>query len=373
VKIGFDAKRLFNNFTGLGNYSRFVVKALCDSFPGHEYVLYSPKVRPHPETDFFKQTKSIQIKTPQGIDSKLSSVWRSYSLGSIAGKDGVQLFHGLSNELPLTKPKGLKTIVTIHDVIFKRYPQFYNPIDRLIYEWKFKKACVLADEIVAVSNQTAQDVVNFLGADEKKINVIYQGCHPIFEQKVSAEQIDSVKKKYQLPENFILNVGTIESRKNALLLLEALYLMKEKIPVVIVGRPTAYQETLNTYIEQNHLSKWVTFIHKASFQDLPLIYRAANLFVYPSLFEGFGIPIVEAISCGLPVITSRGSCFAEAGGRDCWYVDSKNAEELRTVIEEVLSNDENVIQRKERSMQYIQRFQPKVIADELMNLYLKLT
>jgi glycosyltransferase involved in cell wall biosynthesis len=372
VKVGFDAKRLFNNFTGLGNYSRFVVKALCESYPANEYFLYSPKVRQNPETDFLQQAKTIEIKTPHGIDSKLSSVWRTYSLGNVAGKDGVQIFHGLSNELPLIKPKGLKTVVTIHDVIFKRYPQFYNPIDRLIYDWKFKKACDQADQIIAVSNQTAEDVIEFLGADQKKVNVIYQGCHPIFEQKVSQQQIEAVQKKYRLPGKFILNVGTIESRKNALVLLEALQLMKEKMNVVIVGRSTPYQGILNDYIEKNQLSKWVTFIHNAAFQDLPLIYRAANLFVYPSLFEGFGIPIVEAISCGVPVITSKGSCFSEAGGPDCWYVDSNNASELQTAIEEVLSNGEQVIQRKERSTQYIQRFQPKVIAGELMTLYSKL-
>jgi glycosyltransferase involved in cell wall biosynthesis len=372
VKIGFDAKRLFNNFTGLGNYSRFVVKALSEFYPENQYLLYSPKVKQHSDTLSFFDSPSIEIKTPSGLDSKFGGVWRSYGLGDLAHKDGVQIFHGLSNELPLTKPNGLKTVVTIHDVIFKRYPEFYNPIDRMIYDWKFRKACESADKIITVSSQTAQDVIHFLKADEKKVSVIYQGCHPFFTRGYSSEEIDKVKRKYQLPEKFILNVGTIESRKNALILLKALNFSKEKVPVVIVGRSTSYQKILNDYISQNQLSKWVKFIHEVPFEELSLIYRAASLFVYPSLFEGFGIPIIEAISSGVPVITSKGSCFSEAGGPDCWYVDSSDARELAFTIEKVLSNNREVIQRKERSTQFIKRFEPQVIAGELMNLYREL-
>ncbi len=369
MKIGFDAKRLFNNFTGLGNYSRFVVKALADHYPDNEYLLYSPKIKSSSDAEYFFHQKNIQLKKPDGLQAKLGGIWRSYSLGNVAAKDQVQLFHGLSNELPLTKPRGLKTIVTIHDVIYKRYPDFYKPIDRAIYDFKFKKACESADQIIAVSEQTASDVIEFLKADAKKVKVIYQGCHPVFKEKYSQEQIQSVKQKYNLPDKFILNVGTIESRKNALLILKALSLIKEKIKLVIVGRATSYQQELDQFIQSNNLIDQVQFIHKAAFTDLPLIYQSASAFVYPSFFEGFGIPIVEAIASGLPVITSKGSCFAEAGGADCWYIDPHQPEELATAISTVWLNGENIKQRVLRSQQYIQRFEPKVIATELMNVY----
>jgi len=369
MRIGFDAKRLFNNFTGLGNYSRFAVKALADYYPENEYLLYSPKIKSSTDAEYFFNKKKIELKSPSGLQAKAGSIWRSYSLGNVALKDRVQLFHGLSNELPTTKPKGLKTVVTIHDVIYKRYPDFYKPIDRLIYDYKFKTACESADKIIAVSEQTASDVIRFLNADEKKIQVIYQGCHPIFKQHYSGEQIQSVREKYKLPENFILNVGTVESRKNALLIIKALSLIQEKIQLVIVGRATAYQEELDQFIKSKKLGNQITFIHNASFIDLPLIYQSASAFVYPSFFEGFGIPIVEAIASGLPVITSKGSCFAEAGGPDCWYIDPAQPEELAVAIKEVIANDEKVKQRMAGSNEYIQRFEPKIIADDLMSLY----
>jgi glycosyltransferase involved in cell wall biosynthesis len=369
VKIGFDAKRLFNNYTGLGNYSRFVVNALSQNYPDNEYELYTPKLKSNPDTEYFLKEKNIRIKTPQGIAKKISSVWRSYALGDVAFKEGIKVFHGLSNELPVTKPAGLKTVVTIHDVIYKRYPQFYKPIDRAIYDWKFKKACEGADQIIAVSQQTADDVVKYLKADSKKVSVIYQGCHPNFKISYSHEQIHLVKQKYNLPDEFLLNVGTIESRKNALLILKALTFVKERIQLVIVGRPTSYKNELVKFMEENKMNDQVIFIHDAAFKDLPLIYRASNGFVYPSLFEGFGIPVVEAIASGIPVITSTGSCFAEAGGPDCWYINPNDAEALATAIQKVNTNDEEVRSRVAKSQEYIERFEPKVIAKKLMTLY----
>jgi len=373
VRIGFDAKRLFNNFTGLGNYSRFIVNALNEYHPENNYTLYTPRVKTNPDTEYFLNNSGIIIKSPEGLQKKFGSIWRSYSLGNVAGKDGVNLFHGLSNELPLTKPKGIKTVVTIHDVIFKRYPEFYKPIDRVIYDWKFKKACENADQIIAVSQQTANDVIEFLKADPSKVQTLYQGCHPMFKISYSREQVHLIKQKYGLPDEFILNVGTIESRKNTLIILKALAIIKERIQLVIVGRPTAYKDELTKFITENKLTDQVIFIPHAEFTDLPLIYQAANAFAYPSFFEGFGIPIVEAIASGIPVITSTGSCFSEAGGPDCWYVNPSQPEELAAAIQKVFINDEEVRQRVERSQQYIKRFEPKVIADNLTTIYKSLS
>jgi glycosyltransferase involved in cell wall biosynthesis len=369
VTIGFDAKRLFNNFTGLGNYSRFVVKALAESYRDEQYYLYSPKIKPHPETAFFSAAENITIRMPEGLNKTFSGFWRSYSLGHFAWRDGVQIFHGLSNELPASKPHKLRTVVTIHDVIFKRYPTFYKPVDRLIYDWKFKNACESADAIVAVSRQTADDVVKYLNADKKKISVIYQGCHPSFKVKWDKQKLQSIRQKFNLPNFYILSVGSIEPRKNVLLLLKALRILIEKVHVVIVGKPTAYKKELVAFIEESRLQPYVTFIHNASFEDLPAIYQLGSVFVYPSLFEGFGIPIVEAISSGLPVITSTGSCFAEAGGEGAWYINPASEEELAAALVEVLHSP-NLVQNRVKKMEaHIQQFEPSVIGEQLHALY----
>ena len=281
MRIGFDAKRFFNNFTGLGNYSRFVISALAESYPENEYNLYAPKVRTHPEVNSILQHPSIKTKQPSPLTSslKLGSVWRSYSLGRVAAQDGVQVFHGLSNELPLTKPKQLRTVLTVHDLIFKRFPEFYKPIDVQIYNWKMNRSCQSADKIIAVSKQTASDLIEFFHVDPSKIEVIYQGCHPNFIQAVTQTQLNEVRSRYNLPSEFVLNVGTIESRKNVLLLLQALKSLKSDLPVIVVGKATPYLKTVTDYVAANGLEKRVSFIHTAAFSDLPAIYRLAKVFV----------------------------------------------------------------------------------------------
>jgi glycosyltransferase involved in cell wall biosynthesis len=181
--------------------------------------------------------------------------------------------------------------------------------------------------------------------------------------------LKEVRLRYKLPSEFILNVGTIESRKNVLLVLQSLKSLKHDLQVVVVGRSTPYLKTLKDFITANGLEKRVHFIHDAAFADLPSIYTLAKVFVYPSVFEGFGIPIVEAISCGVPVITSEGSCFSEAGGPDCLYVDSKSPQQLANALEVVLSDEAKAKQMTVRSQTYIKQFEPKVIATNLINIY----
>jgi glycosyltransferase involved in cell wall biosynthesis len=359
VKIGFDAKRVFNNFTGLGNYSRFVIDGLLEHYPENQYVLYTPKIRQHPEVQ-----KYIGLEVRQPEKGTPGAWWRTFSIANDIKKDKLDVYHGLSNELPLRKPAGLKTVITVHDLIFLRFPEYYGFIDVSIYKWKLKRACESADVIVAVSRQTANDLKDFLGIDEKKLRVVYQGCHPQFYKRA-----EDVRKKYSLPDRFILYVGTIEKRKNAGLIIKALSRMKNKIPLVLVGRPTKYMAELQALIERYSLSDYVTFIHNASFTDLPGIYQSASLFVYPSVFEGFGIPIVEAIASGVPVITSNGSCFSEAGGSDCIYVNPSNYEELADSMTMVLENSSLRTTMVDGSRKYIERFAPDVIAGELVKIY----
>ncbi|HEX8059650.1 MAG TPA: glycosyltransferase family 1 protein [Cyclobacteriaceae bacterium] len=361
MRIGFDAKRVFNNFTGLGNYSRFVIDGLTEFYPDNQYFLYTPKIRQHPEVQ-----KYLDLDITQPEKGKIGSLWRTFSIADSIRKDKLDVYHGLSNELPLRKPAGTGMVVTVHDLIFMRFPEYYGIIDVNIYKWKLKKACESADVIVAVSRQTANDLVEFLHVDEKKLRVVYQGCHPQFYKKADAEE---VLKKYSLPDEYLLFVGTLEKRKNAGLILKALSKLKKNIPIVLVGKPTKYIADLEGIIKEHNLRDRVKFIHNAAFADLPAIYQASSLFIYPSVFEGFGIPIVEAIASGVPVITSNGSCFSEAGGPDCIYVNPSNSGELADAITMVLDNEGLRTTMTDASRNYINRFAPSVIAGELMKVY----
>ena len=373
--VGFEAKRIFANFTGLGNYSRFVVDALAHEYKDDQFLLYTPKLSTDPTVDKLRSLTNVEVRTPSKMISKLNlgSVWRSGILGNVAYKDGVDIFHGLSNELPFITNKKLRTVVTIHDLLFIRYPKHYGAFDVQIYHKKFRHACKVANRILAISEQTASDIQDFFGIEPEKIDVVYQGCDPRFVREYDPVDLEKIKVKYDLPDDFILHVGTVEPRKNALMILQALKILGKSmdLPLVIVGRPTPYKKVLQDYIRENKLSDQVRFLHYVDHKDLPLIYQLAMLFIYPSLFEGFGIPIVEALSSKVPVISSTGSCFSEAGGPDSIYVAPNQPEQLAHSITKVLGNASLAGEMAMKGFEYSQKFYPPQIAKKLMSVYEK--
>lgn len=372
LRIGFDAKRAFSNFTGLGNYARSTLKAITKYYTHNEYYLYTPRIPTKKQLDALELAANTDyhIRTPKPwFYKKYSSLWRSYGIMHDLLKDKLDIYHGLSHELPIGISK-IKTIVTIHDLIFLRYPNFYRFIDRNIYTLKFKYACKKANHIIAISEQTKKDIIHFFNIDEKKITIINPSVSPIFQKKYTQEEKDKVRKNYDLPESFLLNVGTIESRKNAALIIHALKQSTSTIPLIIIGKKTSYIENLKTTINDYQLKNRVKFIHDVNFTDLPLIYQMANIFIYPSFFEGFGIPIIEALHSGTPTIAAKGSCLEEAGGPDSLYIDPYNETELANAIDRVLSDTGLHQKMVNKGHEYAQRFNEDVIAEKLMNVYL---
>ena len=211
----------------------------------------------------------------------------------------------------------------------------YRFIDRTIYERKFSYSCETSDRIVAVSRQTADDIVEFFHISPDKIDVVYQGCNPVFNTEVPLIEKEILRMKYLLPKSFILYVGTIEERKNLLTLIKALHYGKIDMPLVVIGKPTPYLNKIIEFIERHSLIN-IIFCDIVQNQDLPGIYQLADLFVYPSIFEGFGIPILEALYSRVPVITSRASSMTEVGGDFTLYVDPNNVEEMAAAIKKVL-------------------------------------
>lgn len=376
MKIGFDAKRAFLNRTGLGNYSRFIIRTLTDFFPDNDYLLYTPGTgRIHTELQPIIQKKSVKVKIPSGAMTMpgLSAVWRSYSLIKSAGRDGVDIFHGLSNELPLAGSKKVRQVVTIHDLLFLRYPHLYNLIDLGIYKQKTKWACKTADKVIAISEQTAQDLIDFYHISSNKIEVVYQGCHPSFREEYDSYVLDRVASKYALPQDFILNVGTLEPRKNAMLILQAMAQLKNKLqlPLVLVGKATNYKEELIAYARKENLLGQLHFLHNVPFEDLPKIYQLSRMFIYPSVFEGFGIPILEALCSRVPVITSKGSCFAEAGGPHSIYINPNDPEELADAILRITNNPTMTTKMTIDGVAHSLAFEDERVAQNLMDVYRK--
>ncbi len=373
MKIGFDAKRAFFNQTGLGNYSRTLIQTLAKFHPEYQYWLYSPKNSDNPRLSEIRQFQNIKLRFPNNfVNKKVSALWRTSNILNNLKKDKIDIYHGLSHELPLSIEKtDIASVVTIHDLIFERFPKLYPYIDRKLYRWKFKSAAQRADRVVAISEQTKQDLVDFYEVDAEKIDVIYQSCAPIFYEKYDGEMKKKVRLKYNLPQNYILYVGSIIERKNLLTLVKAMHLLKNKldIPLVVIGNGGEYKNKIIQYIRKQHLEQNILFLNNVVFQELPCIYQLSNLFVLPSIFEGFGIPIIEAQHSGIPVITSQGSCFPEAGGKHSEYIDAFNEEELMQKIFKVLTDSEKQKYMKEEGYKYVEKFKEKNIGLQWIRLY----
>ncbi|MDR3652943.1 MAG: glycosyltransferase family 1 protein [Paludibacter sp.] len=367
MRIGFDAKRLFCNHRGLGNYSRDLIRILNQYYPENQYDLFTPEVK----IDFPINSQNTQIIQPSGIYKVLpSSIWRSIGIKSDIKKHGDDIFHGLSQELPIGIEKiPIKKVITFHDAIFIRYPELYPASYRKIFTAKNMQSCRISDKIIAISEQSRQDAIEFFKADPTKVEVVYQGCNNIFRQKATVEEKDQIKSKYNLPTDYLLFVGAIEPRKNLATILQAIYQEKIDIPLVVVGRQTNYTAELRELSIKLKLSNRVFFLHQVETKDLPAIYQLAQLFIYPSIFEGFGIPILEALCSETPVITSTGSCFEETGGEFSQYVDPQNAQEIGTAIVKVLQDLNLQKTMKKQGLIHAEKFTDDKIADNLMNLY----
>jgi glycosyltransferase involved in cell wall biosynthesis len=380
MKIGFDAKRAFHNTTGLGYYSRTLINLLSEYYPENEYFLFNPKT----SSKFnFSQPNVKEIK-PSGFPATLfRSAWRSKWVTKDVRNLGIDLYHGLSHEIPVGIDRtGARSIVTIHDLIHERYPDQYNPIDIKIYTAKYKYACKHADRIIAISEQTKQDIIDFYGVSSSKIDVCYQSCSPLFEQTVSEPDKKNIAWKYHLPEKFFLSVGTINERKNMLNVCKAMFLLRNdlNLPLVVIGRGSgSYYQKVKDFILQNNLEKKIIFLSEMDeaktdrtflqTEDLPGIYQLATAMLYPSFFEGFGAPIMEALWSGLPVITSNVSCMPEVGGDAAWYVNPASAEEIAEGMRKIYSDPALAASMKEKGWRHAQNFTPAVYVKNVMNVY----
>lgn len=375
MKIAYDAKRAFNNFTGLGNYSRFIIDAMAQTFKEDEHLLFTPKIAEHSDAETFLKHHKNKVQLPSGIwkAGSLQSSWRSSKIGKLAENAHSDVFHGLSNELPSGLSNKIKKVVTIHDLIFLRYPDFYPAIDRMIYKKKFKSACEKADQIIAVSEQTKSDIIEFFGTDANKIHVVYQGVHPLYTQDIKSQRMVYLLEQYHLMQPYFLYVGSIEERKNAEDLVRAFKLVLNAVDddllLLIVGKKTDYQERVEKAVQELQLEGNVRILNQVPFKNLPFLYKGALASVYPSSFEGFGIPVLESLMMRTPVVSGKGSSLVEAGGNHALYADPKNPEELaaqmlKMVSEKGLGN--NILHGVEI---HLEKFSPENIARQMKRVY----
>lgn len=383
MEIAFDAKRAYQNGTGLGHYSRTLISSLAAYYPKHHYYLCTPKLTTRYDISAFENITNI-VPT-RFFSKKMKSLWRSNWIKKDLLKKGIDLYHGLSHEIPVGIHKtGIKSLVTIHDLIFERNPEQYNKIDVQIYRQKFKYACNNADHIIAISRQTKEDVINFYNIAPEKISICYQSCNPAFAKMVTVSDKIRVKEYYHLPDHFFLYVGSVIERKNLLNICKALHLLNGKaaMPLVVIGDGGKYKSQVKQYIADNGLDKEVIFLsdtdtakNSAAFKtaaDFPAIYQLAEMLIYPSFFEGFGIPVLEALCSKTPVITSNISCLPEAGGDGAYYVDPYSPNEIAAAMMRLTGDKTLTDEMKQKGWLHAQKFTSAMCAEKVMEVYLRL-
>ena len=379
MKIGYDGKRAFQNKTGLGNYSRSLLSILNRYFPQLQYTIFVPKKTNLFDIDSYHNFQTIQ---PQNFFyKKLPSLWRRIGIVKQIDQAHLDIYHGLSNELPKNIEKlNIKTVVTIHDLIFERFPKTYHLDERYTHRWKIKRACKIADAVIAISEQTKNDLIELYGVTPQKITVCYQSCNPIFEKTISEIEKNNVKKKYQLPDQYFLFVSSITARKNLIAICRAMVILKDtlSIPLVIIGDGKIEKNEVKQLMKENGIEHRLLFLNEmsaakedsfTSAADFPAIYQQALALVYPSIFEGFGLPILEAMWSGLPVICSSVSSMPEVAEDAALYFSPEDTNQLAQHLQEIASDQQLVKILKDKGREQAKKFSTENYANQIIKIY----
>ena len=260
---------------------------------------------------------------------------------------------------------------TLHDLIFRFYPQTHKPLNRWFLTLMMPRFLRAVDAVIAVSDCTKRDAVRLYGLDEAKIKVIHEGVNPRF-CTAPPEAISVVRQKYGLPKDFILSVGTIEPRKNLTSLLEAYRVLRDRrgeCKLVIVGQKGWLYEGFFRRLRELGLKDEVIFPGFVPDEDLPALYSAADLFVFPSLYEGFGLPVLEAMACGAPVITSNTSSLPEVAGDAALLVDPTSIEALTHAMRNVLESKQLRDELSAKGYEQAAKFNWESAARETLAVY----
>jgi glycosyltransferase involved in cell wall biosynthesis len=369
--VGYDAKRIAVNRVGLGNYGRTLIRQLATTAPSNEYHLYSPVPF---DRELFDPSglPSVRLHAPASKPNMLRQHQLRYRhVAKQAVEDRLDLYHGLSHALPPRMP--CPTVVTMHDLIVMRHPEFYPAIDRWSYTRTIKQAVARADLILSVSEATKADLSELLAIPSERIVVTWQACDERFRCAVPQESLDRTRSKYGLPQRFVLSLGTIERRKNAVSLVRGFARVAnelEDVGLVFAGKGTRYLEEVQQAVVATGLRNRTFFLGFTATEDLPALYRLASLFAYLPLIEGFGIPVLEAMQCGTPSITSNRSSLREIGGEEASVlVDPQSEESIAEGLYRALRDDSAHQKLRAALPGRTQQFSPETVCRRVLEAY----
>jgi glycosyltransferase involved in cell wall biosynthesis len=373
MRIGLEGRVLTPRIGGIGRYAIRLVEALLDlsaqEAPDLELVIFTA-----PQTDRLVLREMQTTVCERFCRIKSTLLRSSVLLPAGVVLEHIDLFHGLDQSgIPFFFRTG-KSVVTLHDVIPLALPWAFPPRHRWVLTAALARVRRQADLVIVPSAAAAEDVVRYLNMDRQRITVIPMGCDARFQPMVNAARLVQLRRRYALPERYVLFVGTLEPRKNIALLLEAFSRLlaerpQDDIQLVVAGGKGWGDGRLIATMEALNIRRRVIFTGFVEDDDLPDLYRGAQMFVYPSLYEGFGLPVLEAMACGTPVITSNRSSLPEVVGDAALLIDPTRPDDLAAAMSAIMSNGALHEELRGKGLARAKEFTWEAVAHKTMDVY----
>jgi glycosyltransferase involved in cell wall biosynthesis len=357
---------------GVSRYIRYLLTQLAKEPREHTYTVFVngqetiDHLEPHPQITY------LSAPWPEARPASRIA-WEQFSLPTIIRQRQIDVLHSPVNVRPEWLPEQCASIVTLHDLAFLRFPHVFTPAKRLYHRTFTIRSLKHASMIITVSNSTKRDVNELVGIPYERIQTIYPCIDTRFSNVYKEEQIQTFREKYRLSDGFILYLGTLEPRKNILTLIDAYaqlrqtYQLREKL--VLAGGKGWLYDTIFEKVRQLGLEEDIVFPGFVSDSEQALWYQSAAVFAYPSLYEGFGIPVAEALSCGTPVVTSNVSSLPEAGAGLALCVDPQDINALSAALYRAITDQ----QLREKCIQLaptvIQQFSAHAMVEKTLAAY----
>ena len=367
MRIAIEAGTSWRNRAGTGIYVRNLFSAMEKVAPEHSYLYLAASAASTSATlDVSERSKVQRLMNGLG-----QMAWLQVSLPLQLRKSRASVFHAPAMIGPFWQP--CPAVFTVLDLAIIRYPQAFDPLWRWYTLVALQLALPRAEAVIAISESTRQDVIRYIGLPSDRVRVIYCGYDKGFRPIEDRELLAAVRLKFGLPERFILNVGTLEPRKNVPRLLEAFQRLKSEygIPhkLVIVGERGWRYDDIFRHVQQSRLEQEVIFTGHVDADDLPALYCAAELLAFPSLYEGFGLPLLEAMACGCPIVTSTVSSLPEVVGNAALCVDPYDARALAEAMAVLLLQPEKRAALVDRGFERAKLFSWEHAAAETVEIY----
>ncbi|HEX3032582.1 MAG TPA: glycosyltransferase family 1 protein [Bacillota bacterium] len=368
MKVGIDARAaIWYRGTGIGTYTYQLMRSLAGLRPPEfDFRFFWPG-------DEYKDLDINDEKVFNSIEKSKDKFWEEVHIPARLSNEKIDLYHVPQNGIGLPQPKACKTVVTIHDLIPYVYPETVGRGYLKVFLAQMPDIVAQADKIITVSHWSKKDIHRILEVPEEKIAVTYEAPEPIYRPIPKAEARDLAKTKYGLSKPYILYIGGFSPRKNVKGLISAfkqiLPDLQEDIQLALVGRQAREFNELQVLIEALNLVDKVVWTGFAPVEDLPHLYSGARAFVYPSVYEGFGLPPLEAMACGTPTICSNTSSLPEVTGNACLTCSPYDVSELAEALYQVLTKPELRLELREKGLIRAAEFTWQSTAEETLKVY----